>query len=106
MPQIKEVKINDRFYLNGDRLRGFKNLGIGPRDSSTSDALGGQIYYLNRNELNFPLGLPDELAVGGLAFMDIGTLYDTSQSGTSIADENSLRAPQVLVYSGFHLSVQ
>ena len=89
---VKEVKINDRFYLNGDRLRGFKNLGIGPRDSSTSDALGGQIYYLNRNELNFPLGLPDELAVKGLAFMDIGTLYDTSQSGTSIADENSLRA--------------
>ena len=46
---IKEVKINNRFYLNGDRMRGFKNLGIGPRDSSTSDALGGEIYYLNRN---------------------------------------------------------
>jgi outer membrane protein insertion porin family len=78
--------------LNGDRLRGFKNLGIGPRDSSTSDALGGEIYYLNRNELNFPLGLPDELAVKGLAFLDIGTLYNTSDSGTNIYDESSLRA--------------
>ena len=89
---IKKVKINNRFYLNGDRLRGFKNLGVGPRDSSTSDALGGEIYYLNRNELIFPLGLPDELAVKGLAFLDIGTLYNTSDSGTNIKDESSLRA--------------
>ena len=73
--------------MNGDRLRGFKNLGIGPRDSSTTDALGGEIYYLNRNELNFPLGLPDELALNGLAFVDIGT-YNTSKSGTNIFDES------------------
>ena len=89
---INEVKINDRFFLNGDRLRGFKNLGIGPRDNSTTDALGGEIYYLNRNELNFPLGLPEELAVKGLAFLDIGTLYNTGQSGTNIVDNESLRA--------------
>ena len=89
---IKEVKINDRFFLNGDRLRGFKNLGIGPRDNSTSDALGGEIYYLNRNELNFPLGLPDELSVKGLAFVDIGSLYNTGQSGVNIVDDNKLRA--------------
>ena len=36
---IKDVKINDRFFLNGDRLRGFKNLGNSPRDTSTGDAL-------------------------------------------------------------------
>ena len=72
---IKDIKINDRFFLNGDRLRGFKNLGIGPRDISTSDALGGEIYYLARNELNFPLGLPDELGVSGLAFVDVGTIF-------------------------------
>ena len=65
---IKDIKINDRFFINGDRLRGFKNLGVGPRDSSTTDALGGEIYYLNRNELTFPLGLPDDLGVGGLIF--------------------------------------
>ncbi len=89
---IKEVKINDRFFLNGDRLRGFKNLGIGPRDTSTSDALGGEIYYVARNELHFPLGLPDELGVSGLAFADIGTVYNTSSSGSLIEDESSLRA--------------
>ena len=89
---IKEVKINDRFNLNGDQLRGFKNLGIGPRDSSTSDALGGEIYYVNRNEITFPLGLPDDLGIGGLIFADIGTIYNQSSSALNIHDESSLRA--------------
>ena len=61
-------------------------------DSSTTDALGGEIYYLARNELNFPLGLPDELGVTGLAFLDVGTLYNTSSSGSGVKDESSLRA--------------
>ncbi len=89
---IKDVKINDRFFLNGDRLRGFKNLGIGPRDTSTGDALGGEIYYLLRNELNFPLGLPDDLGLSGLAFIDVGSIYNTNSSGSSVKDENKLRA--------------
>ncbi len=89
---IKDVKINDRFFLNGDRLRGFKNLGIGPRDTSTGDALGGEIYYLVRNELNFPLGLPDDLGLSGLAFIDVGSIYNTNSSSSLIKDENTLRA--------------
>ena len=89
---IKEIKINDRFNLNGDQLRGFKNLGIGPRDSSTSDALGGEIYYVNRNEITFPLGLPDDLGIGGLIFADIGTIYNQSSSALNIHDESALRA--------------
>ena len=89
---IKDVKINDRFFINGDRLRGFKNLGIGPRDSATTDALGGEIYYLSRNEVTFPLGLPDDLGVAGLLFADIGTLYGLSESGADILDENKPRA--------------
>ena len=89
---IKDVKINDRFFLNGDRLRGFKNLGIGPRDTSTGDALGGEIYYIARNELNFPLGLPDDLGLSGLAFIDIGSIYNTNSSSSLVKDENTLRA--------------
>ncbi len=89
---IKDVKINDRFFINGDRLRGFKNLGVGPRDSSTTDALGGEIYYLSRNEITFPLGLPDDLGVAGLIFGDIGSLYSLSESGGDILDENKPRA--------------
>ena len=54
--------------------------------------MGGEIYYLARNELNFPLGLPDELGVNGLAFLDIGTIYNTSSSGGLVKDEAKLRA--------------
>ncbi len=89
---IKEVKINDRFFINGDQLRGFKNLGVGPRDSATSDSLGGEIYYVSRNEISFPLGLPDDLGVGGMIFADLGSLYNTGSSGSNIHDESSLRA--------------
>ena len=89
---IKEVRINDRFFINGDQLRGFKNLGIGPRDESTSDALGGEIYYVSRNEISFPIGLPDDLGVGGIIFGDIGTLYNTASSGVGIKDQTNLRA--------------
>ena len=67
-------------------------MGVGPRDSSTSDSLGGEVYYVNRNELTFPLGLPDDLGIGGLIFADIGTVYNTSSSGSNIRDESSLRA--------------
>ena len=88
---IKEIKINDRFFFSGERVRGFKNHGVGPRDTDTSDALGGETYYLIRNELNFPMGLPDELGVSGILFADVGTLYDTSSSAPSVNDVDSLR---------------
>ena len=45
-----------------------------------------------RNELNFPLGLPDDLGLSGLAFVDIGTIYNTNGTGSSIKDETNLRA--------------
>ena len=51
--------------------------------------LGGEVYYVNRNELTFPLGLPDDLGIGGLIFADIGTVYNTSSSGSNIRDESS-----------------
>ena len=89
---MAEVKINDRFFINGDQLRGFKNLGVGPRDGATSDSLGGEVYYVSRNEVSFPLGLPDDLGVGGMIFADLGSLYNTSSSGSNIHDESSIRA--------------
>ena len=88
---IKDVKINNRFFLNGDTLRGFKNSGIGPRDIPTSDALGGEQYLVLRNELHFPIGLPEELGVKGLFFGDAGTLYNTSDTSSTVEDDMSLR---------------
>lgn len=89
---IKDVKINNRFFLNGDQVRGFKNSGIGPRDTSTGDALGGEQYAVIRNEINFPLGLPEELGIKGIVFGDAGILSKNSEIGTLIKDDYNLRA--------------
>lgn len=88
----EEVKINERFYLGGNTLRGFENAGVGPRDSTTTDALGGQLFYRGSVETSFPLGLPDELGILGHAFSDFGTLTELDDSGPEIQDDSTIRA--------------
>src|SRR5439155_17985650 len=71
----QNVLIQDRFFVGGDNLRGFQSAGVGPRDTVTGDALGGQKYYLGSVTLGVPLGLPKELGVSGRVFTDFGTFY-------------------------------
>ncbi len=87
----ENVRINDRFFLGGDDLRGFRNAGVGPRDLVTDDSLGGNAYYSGSAEMKFPLGLPEELGVSGAAFTDFGSLWEVDDSGTGIFDQNSVR---------------
>lgn len=76
----KDLRINDRFFIGGDTLRGFEIGGIGPRNvpdlsnPSASDALGGTIFARSSLELTSKLGLPDELGVKAHVFYDAGTL--------------------------------
>ena len=86
-----DVRIVDRFFLGGRRLRGFEPSGVGPRDSETDDALGGNMFYSLTGELGFPLGLPDELNLRGAVFSDVGTLTTIDESGPELLDESSLR---------------
>ncbi len=88
----KDVEINERFFLGGAKLRGFESSGIGPRDTSTKDALGGNYFYRSTAEMSFPLGLPKEMGIRGHAFNDMGSLFDLDESGANIVDESSLRA--------------
>lgn len=89
----EKVAINDRFFIGGQTLRGFQTSGIGPRDLTTDDSLGGNYYYRSTAELSFPLGLDEELGVEGHAFTDAGSLWHADGvSGTGIVDEGSLRA--------------
>ncbi len=87
----RDVRINDRFFVGGDDLRGFRNSGIGPRDISTNDALGGNAYYTGTAELKFPLGLPDELGVSGAVFSDAGSLWKIDGSKVGVADNSGIR---------------
>ena len=88
----QDVHLFDRFFLGGETLRGFKFAGVGPRDTSTDDALGGNLLYTGTIEQRFPLGLPEELRMFGRVFVDAGTLTDSAVHGPDVSDSGSLRA--------------
>ncbi len=88
----EDVKINERYYLGGNTLRGFERSGIGPRDRATDDALGGNLYYRGSAELTFPIGLPEEYGVSGHTFTDFGSLWELDDTGPGIVDKDSIRA--------------
>lgn len=87
-----DVRLPNRFFIGGDSFRGFETGGIGPRDRTTGDALGGEKYYKGEADLSFPIGLPNEFGIKGRLFTEVGTLFDTSDTGPEVADESSLRA--------------
>jgi outer membrane protein insertion porin family len=86
------VRINERFYIGGDTLRGFKQAGIGPRDAIAGDALGGNKYWRGSAQLDFPSGLPEDLGVRTHMFSDFGSLWSLDQAGAGILDKNSIRS--------------
>jgi len=86
------VAINERYYLGDATLRGFDQAGVGPRDITTDDALGGNRFYRGTAELSFPVGLPEELGILGHAFGDAGSLYEVEVNDPSVVDENAIRA--------------
>ncbi|MDP9126874.1 MAG: outer membrane protein assembly factor BamA [Pseudomonadota bacterium] len=70
------TKINERFFLGGDTLRGFQYAGIGPRDitSVNQDALGGDRFARGSAEMTMPTPLPPELGLKSHLFVDAGVL--------------------------------
>ncbi len=86
------VRINERFYIGGDTLRGFADSGIGPRDSLSGDALGGNRFWRGSLELDFPTGLPEDLGLSAHTFSDFGDLWTLDNAGPTIQDVSGLRA--------------
>jgi len=79
-------RVNNRFFLNGAKMRGFESLGIGPRNGNdvNGNALGGNMYAVMRLDAEFPLGLPEEYGIKGGLFLDVGSVWgldDTYGSG-------------------------
>ncbi len=95
------VRINDRFFRGGNTFRGFETAGMGPRDLTTNDALGGNFYAVGTVELTVPNFLPDTYGIRTSLFADVGTLgvlddrYTITSTGAldpNIVDDMSLRA--------------
>ncbi|MBX7146706.1 MAG: outer membrane protein assembly factor BamA [Alphaproteobacteria bacterium] len=93
----EEVRVTDAFFLGGNNFRGFKTAGIGPRDTDTDDALGGNVSFVGTAELSFPLGLPEEYQIRGRAFTDFGTLFDSDFHGSDVEDS---AAPRISIGGG------
>lgn len=90
----REVRLNDRFYIGPEYIRGFDVAGIGPRDKNTGDALGGKTYYTGTTELIFPVGLPNEVGLKGAIFHDFGSLFgiDARRNKKDIVSSHAIRA--------------
>jgi outer membrane protein insertion porin family len=100
------VRIQDRFFVGGDNLRGFATAGIGPRDAGTGDALGGNDYYVGSLGLGFPLGLPQEFGLSGRVFTDFGSLFniDLDRSNPALANVVVERSSKLRLSAGTGVS--
>ena len=86
-----KIRIVDRFFLGGRNMRGFESHGVGPRDTATSDAIGGNLILTVKSELKFPLGFPKELGLMGRLFSDVGSLSESDSESGTVSDEFSPR---------------
>ncbi len=86
-----DSRISDRFNLGGDKLRGFENRGIGPRDTTGTldQPLGGNMFAVARLEASFPIGLPEEYGVFGGVFFDAGSVWGIDNLGTTGIDDSA-----------------
>lgn len=87
-----DVEIGERFFLGGTSFRGFDVAGLGPRDLTTDTALGGNLLYKGTVEMEFPIGLPNELGIKGRVFSIAGSLSQVDVDGPEIADSGAVRA--------------
>ncbi|WP_428542020.1 outer membrane protein assembly factor BamA [Profundibacter sp.] len=82
-------RVNNRFFLNGAKMRGFESLGIGPRNGNdiNGNALGGNMFAVARFDAEFPLGLPEEYGIKGGLFLDVGSVWGLDNTYGSGVDD-------------------
>ena len=84
-----DANLMNRFTLGGDRLKGFRNQGIGPYDSIYGTHLGGKIYTSLSLEASFPIGVPEEYGIFGGLFLDTGSLWGLDNTDSDRIDDSS-----------------
>ena len=84
-----DASLMNRFSLGGDRLKGFRNQGIGPYDSTYDTHLGGKMYTSLSLEASFPIGIPEEYGIYGGVFLDTGSLWGLDNTDSGRIDDSS-----------------
>ena len=96
-PGLDPVRLPDRFFLGEPQIKGFDIRGVGPRirrrfvdafgnvapltdNYRYNDALGGNMYYMGRAELEIPLGTgARELGLRPSIFLDVGAVFGITE---------------------------
>ena len=87
-----KVSQSNRFFLGGRQVRGFDSGGIGPRDTGTKDAVGGNNFYAASAEVISTYGFSKDLGLRWTVFTDVGSLWGTDYpAGVTGADDEDMR---------------
>ena len=87
----KRLRVSEQFMLGGNVVRGFENQGIGPRDTTTQDSLGGTLYFAATVETTFPFpAIPEEFGLSGAVFADAGSVWDADSDLVNIVGANNV----------------
>ena len=86
------VTQSNRFLLGGNKVRGFDGSGIGPRDSTSNGAVGGNQYYAGSFDVISNTGLNPDLGMRWTLFADYGSAWGTDfPTGVDGAEDDSMR---------------
>ena len=88
----KDVKLSDRKFLSSRNLRGFENMGVGPKDGS--EHVGGNYSAYTNLATTFPNPFPDKWNANSIVFVDAGNVwgvdYDSSKDSNKIRSSAGL----------------
>lgn len=81
----KNVKLSDRKFLSGRKLRGFESFGIGPKDGK--DHIGGNYSAHSSLSSTVPNPLPDKWNANTRLFLDAGNVWGVDYDSTKDSDK-------------------
>ena len=84
----KDVKLSDRKFLSGSKLRGFESFGIGPKDGK--DHIGGNYSAYTSLSTTIPNPIPDSWNAKSILFLDSGNVWGVDYNNS--LDSNKIRS--------------
>ncbi|MDB2513595.1 outer membrane protein assembly factor BamA [Alphaproteobacteria bacterium] len=88
-----DVTQSERFFLGGQSVRGFDSGGIGPRDTGSKAAVGGNNVYNGTVEIVSNLGVTKDAGIRWTVFSDFGSVWETDfPSGVTEPDDQTMRS--------------
>ncbi len=88
----ENVTQSQRFFLGGSKVRGFAGSGIGPRDTGSKSAVGGNNSVNGTLEIVSTAGLSKDLGLRWTVFNDFGSVWENDfPTGVEGASVSSLR---------------